>query len=468
MPAIDPRNAREALAYFSSWLGFRRDYLRVPGIQAAALLGDEIVLDVAYGIADIDTGEPLRTDHLFRVASHSKTFTATAIFQLLERGRLRLDDEVGAYVPSLGEAGSALATVTIRELLAHAGGVVRDGADGDHWQLRGPFPDGERLQAITLEQGASVTPANASFKYSNIGYSLLGQVIERASGQTYAAYVQEHILDVLGLAHTGPELPTDRSGDLTAGHSALAYAPERVTIEHIDTRAMASATGFFSTARDLVAYFAAHFLGDERVLSDRSKRAMQQRQWQTGTDPQGGAYALGLSLTPIGERTLIGHGGGYPGHITSSVADVHDRLAISVLTNAIDGPAQESVLAAVHLLDLAAKLPRPADGPDLARFAGRFADLWGVLDIAVLGGRLWMLTPTDANPAAEAVELTVVDDHTLRIVGGSGYGSAGEPVGYTFLDDGTVASLRAGSGVTRWPLDAFRLPGKVTTASTSR
>ena len=463
MTEIDLLSAREATDYFGSWLAFRREHLRVPGIQAAFLLGDTVIFEGAYGLADQESGVDLTGNHLFRIASHSKTFTATAILQLVEQGLLRLDDTVGAWLPYLVEASSPLAEITIRELLAHGGGVVRDGADGDHWQLLQPFPDAQGLEHISVQPDVAVTPPNETFKYSNIGYGLLGGVIERASGQTYAAYVQEHILDVLALKETGPELRRDRLPDFATGYSSLAYAPHRAPIEHVDTRAMAAATGFYSTARDLVTYFAGHFLGDERLLTDRSKRQMQQQQWQTNPNKdRDGAYGLGLSLTPLGERTLIGHGGGYPGHITSSLADPVDRFAVCVLTNAIDGPAQECVQAAVHLLDLALKSPRPDQDLDLVRFTGRFADLWGVVDVTVLGGRLWMMLPTDGNPAAEAIELVVVDEHTLRMQGGSGYGSAGEPVLFTFDADGRVSSMRGGSGVTRVPLSDFRLPSRVT------
>jgi CubicO group peptidase (beta-lactamase class C family) len=454
-PRIDRSVALQAIDYFGSWLAFRQQYLRIPGVQAAFLLGDEVLFSAAYGLADVEADRRLTTSHLFRIASHSKTFTATAVLQLAEQGRLRLDDPAGSRLPWLAEAGSPLATVTLRELLAHAGGLVRDGRDGDHWQSYHPFPDAEQLQAIALEAGAAVLSPNERFKYSNIGYSLLGAVIEQASGEPYNAYVRGHVVDALGLQNTGPELDPARLSEYATGYSALAYAESRVPIEHVDTRAMASATGFYSTAEDVVRYFAGHFTGDGRLLSDASKRQMRQRLWDVGIDDH--CYGLGLALTTIGDRTLIGHGGGYPGHITSTLADPEDRFAVSVLTNAIDGPAEECVLAAVRLLDVALKVP-PTD-QDLRRFTGRFASLWGVADIAQLGGRLYLIKPTAADPTDRIVELDVVDDVTLRFAGGTGFGSYGEPLACTFDDQGRVSTLRADSGMTFVPLERLRLPG---------
>src|SRR4051794_30926402 len=101
MTDIDRTTAGEAMTYFGSWLEFRQRFLRVPGIQAAALLGDQVIFEGSYGLADIEAGTSLTGDHLFRIASHSKTFTGVALMQLAERGALRLDDTAVTWVPYL-------------------------------------------------------------------------------------------------------------------------------------------------------------------------------------------------------------------------------------------------------------------------------------------------------------------------------------------------------------------------------
>jgi CubicO group peptidase (beta-lactamase class C family) len=459
--ALDDGAVREAMTYYDSWLAFRRNYLRVPGVQAAVFAGDRVVLDSAYGQADVERGIEMTTRHLFRIASHSKTFTATAVLRLVESGVLRLDDTVGAWVPYLEDAGSPLARITIRELLNHTGGVFRDGPDGDFWQLYRGFPDGDTLRETLLTDEASVLPRNDRFKYSNMGYTLLGLVIEAGTGRGYAEQLRTDVLDRLGLRDTGPELDPARVGEYAVGYSALAYAEKRVPIDHVDTRAMAAATGFFATASDLVTYFSAHFLGSDLLLTDDSKRLMQHGSWSVDSGED--RYGLGLSVTTIGERTLIGHGGGFPGHITSSVADTTGRLAISVLTNAIDGPARELAHAGVRLVDLAhttKAVTRPRD--DLGRFTGRFASLWGVVDVALLGRRLFLISPTAEDPAEDVAELEVVDDRTVKVASGPGYGSFGEPFRYRFGPDGSVESIRGESATTLTPLRTFVLPATVT------
>lgn len=456
MSELDRRHITDAAAYFDRWLEFRRTAERVPGVQAAVLFGDEVVLSAAHGVADVTTGQPLTEHHLFRIASHSKTFTATAVMQLVERGTLRLDDSVGDRIVEL--ATSPIAAVTLRELLSHAGGVVRDGWDGDFWQLDRAFPDRAELLRIAADDSA-VLERNERFKYSNIGYSLLGLIIEQVSGTPFRDYVTEHVIGPLGLTDTGPDLDEARQGDYAAGHTSLAYADERIPIDHIDTGAMSAATGLYSTAADLVRYAAAHFEGDDRLIGADAKRQMQHGEWKIdGTESE---YGLGFEILTIGGRRVLGHGGGYPGHITRTYFDPQDRLAVCVLTNAIDGPALGMATAAIKLVDLARRSePDPAtvrsDAIDLDTFCGRFASLWSVYDIAVLGGRLYQLSPSLADPTLAPTRLDVVDADTLCIADTIGYGSRGEVMTFDRHIDGSIRSVRGGSGSLAHTIDRFR------------
>lgn len=459
MPTPPVRNTpavADALAYYESWLGFRQHYLRVPGVQAAVYVDDGVALSAAHGRADVEAGAPLTPQHLFRIASHSKTFTATATFRLAERGLLRLDDTAGSWLDELAAAESPLAAATVRELLTHTAGVARDGADGDFWQLWRPFPDRAALRQIARSPGTAVIGRNERFKYSNIAFGLLGLILEQASGLEYGDLLRRDVLDPLGLSDTGAELDPARAAEYAVGYSSLGYADHRVPIEHVDTGALAAATGFYSTASDLVTYFAGHFHGDDRLLSDDSKRQLQHPMWRVGdSDKQ---YAHGLAVASVGDRAMIGHGGGYPGHITSSVADPVARLAVSVLTNAIDGPAEPLAHAGVRLIDLALAHENDTARADLERFTGRFASLWGVCDVVRLGDRLYLVRPEQADPVEDVIHLDVVDDTTLRIAETSGYSSYGEPISYDFADDGAVRSVRGPSATTLTPIEIFELP----------
>jgi CubicO group peptidase (beta-lactamase class C family) len=112
---VEQQTVRDVASYWASLLAFSRRYLRVPGIQAAVYRDSEIVLSGAYGCADVEAGAALTEEHLFRIASQSKTDTAIAILQLAERGKLRLDDAASAHVPEL--AGSPAGEAIVRDLL---------------------------------------------------------------------------------------------------------------------------------------------------------------------------------------------------------------------------------------------------------------------------------------------------------------------------------------------------------------
>lgn len=449
----------EVLAYYDSWLAFNQRYQRVPGVQVAVYAEDAIAFSAAYGLADVENGVPLTEQHLFRIASHSKTFTGTAVFQLVEQGRLRLDDKAEQHVTEI--VGTPLGGRTVRELLAHAGGITRDSLDADWWQLAKSFPDRDQLLEVLRLESSAVIPENERFKYSNIAYGLLGLVIEAASGTPYNSYVQTAIVDKLGLAGLGPELDPVRLTEYAAGYSALAYADARVPIEHVNTGALASATGFFGNARDLVTYFSAHLPGDDRLLTDKSKREMQHPIWTTTADGKG-RYGLGMSIAKVGDRDTFGHGGGYPGHITRTFVDPERRLAVSVLTNAIDGPAGQLAEALLKLIDLAESKER-GDATGLDRFTGRFANLWGVTDIVQLGGRLYATDPSGPNPADDPQPLEA-DGDTLRVIGGHD-GAYGESYRFTFDADGAAQTINGAHGLSLFPIDQFTLPKRVTVST---
>ncbi|MGI8486383.1 MAG: serine hydrolase domain-containing protein [Thermomicrobiales bacterium] len=457
---LEDRNViATALAYVPSFLEYQQSYMPFVGAQVAVRQDGDLIFNHAVGYADLKDKTALTVDHLFRIASHSKTFTGVACLQLVEQGKLRLDDEARDHVPEFADA--AMGIVTVRELLAHGSGMTRDGDECGFWSLERAFPDREELLETIVQYGKVLEP-NEHFKYSNIGYSLLGLIVEGAAGVSYRDYVITNIVDKLGLKDTGPDLNFDRIDEYTKGYSSRAHGPDRIEIEHIDTFAESSATGFYSNAAELTDYFQTFLDGDDRLLTDTSKRRMRQVQW---TITEESSYGLGLDITKIKDRTYYGHGGGYPGHITISKVDLDRTLSVSVLTNSNDGPASVLVTAILNLIELALKdkaKTEPQDAEKLRRFEGRFANLWGITDVVNLGGRLYSLSPALQDPTSQAVELEVVSDTELKVVGDEGFGGYGEVMRYTFAKDGSIERIRGGSGMTLVPLEAFKLPKKVT------
>ena len=163
--------------------------------------------------------------HRFRVASHSKSFTATAILRLKEEARLRLDDPVGSHVEGLHPS---VARVTLGQLLSHGAGVVRDGTDAGQWIDERPFAvEAELRSALTAPL---VIPPDSRMKYSNHGFGLLGLVIEAVTGESYSAWITRNIIRPSGLKETTPDTPFARGTPVARGHSGELPLGERVVI----------------------------------------------------------------------------------------------------------------------------------------------------------------------------------------------------------------------------------------------
>lgn len=452
---ISPDLVRDAAAWAGPWLGRRQRTLRIPGLQFAIAHRGEIIASGAHGMANLAEGEPLTEEHAFHIASHSKTFTATAILQLAETDppELRLDDRLGLYLPASRAGLAGLADRTILDLLHHGSGINRDGIDGDYWRLQRPFPSTTELLDL-LERSDTPYPANDRFHYSNLAYSLLGWVIEQVVGCSYAEHVQRAIIDPLGLRATAPDYSTPGGeARFATGYSGAEDGRERIPIDHAAANAMAAATGFTSTARDLCRYFSAHCLGDNRLISDAAKRRMQHAWWS----PRGHEhYGLGLQLLDIGERRLVGHSGGYPGHITRTWCDPRDQLVVAVLCNASDAAATPLCNGIFRLVDhLTRPDGHPADhagGAELERFTGYYTNLLDAYDIAAFGRRLLAIPINEDDPTEVLGELVIEDADTARLARGhDGYVSEGELFRFSRDEAGRVTSVRGFSGMTAYP-----------------
>lgn len=431
--------------YLPAWLQRQLDRSRTPGAQVALRLDGTLAFSGAFGLADTHTGERLTTSHIFRVASHSKWFTTSMTMRLVAEGLLRLDDRLGARVAAY--ADTPLANVTLRELLSHRAGVIRDGVRSDFWQLEGEFPDAAALLGLVRRHGRVLEPEEF-FKYTNVGFSLVGQILESAAHASYHELMIDEICRPLGLTRTMPEYDPAWADEFASGHGrAQAPSSAREVLRPIQTGAMAPATGFCSTAEDLTAFGGVHFLGgDDDVIGDVSRRRMQHPLSDIQRPDGTGHYGLGTQIADVGGRRVIGHSGGFPGYITRTWVDPGERMALSVLTNAIDGPADPLASGILKLVELATSPRRPwqaaSDAATLDAYTGRFESLWGVVDVVRLGDRLVAIDPDVADPAGGLEELTVRGPDELDVERRDSYRSAGEPLVFERGTDGHADTVR--------------------------
>lgn len=392
---------KQIIGVIDKWIDYQTYIREVPGVAVGISVGEETVFAKGYGFADLTEGRPVTPDTRFRVASHSKTFTATAVMQLVADDVLRLDDRVVDHLPWFrAEGDDNLEHITVRQLLSHSSGLIRDGDTG-HWS-HDRFPDLPEI-VRQVADGPSVYPANQHLKYSNFAYTLAGQVIEAVTGTSYEEHVTGAILDQLGLDSTTPDLPDDMSGHAT-GYSKRFPGNPRTPLDHVAAKVMNAATGFSSTVNDLLRWYQAHLIGNGRLLNDWDKREMQRLQYEDRTY----RWGVGFEHSKIGDLSFVGHGGGYPGFITFSSLNQKHELAIVVLTNAIDGPAGIFFEGIVKLI--AKALSDEFDGDldeSFDRFGGLYADRWRVEVVDRAGGTLISLNADSVDPTLtlEAHEL---------------------------------------------------------------
>ena len=425
-----------ALDYIPQWLDYQMRESQQPGCVIAIVHQGTAVFERAFGQADIVTGVALTPRHRFRVASHSKTFSAAGVLKLREEGKLSLDDRVGRYVEGLHPA---VAEATIAQLLSHSAGNVRDGTDSGQWQDTRPFLDEAELRADLA--AAPAIDANTRFKYSNHGFGLIGLVIEAVTGATYRDWIRHAIIEPAGLGETEPDMPLRAGAPAARGHSSKMPLGRRVVIPGDNpTNALAAATGFVSTARDLARFFA-QLDPDaaDSVLSAASRREMIRPQWRYPHTDVERYYGLGVTSGKTAEWAWFGHNGGFQGFISRTAALPGRALAASLVTNAVDGPAAVWLDGLIQILATFAKGGAPTD--KVRDWTGRWWTLWGAADLVPIGDKVVLAAPSLGNPFAEASEIAVSDVDNGRFTEAAGTARHGERVRRVRRPDGQVGEV---------------------------
>ncbi len=425
-----------ALDYVPDWLDLQMRQSRLPGCIVAIADRDRIVAEHAFGHADIGRGEKLTPRHRFRIASHSKSFTAAGIMKLHESGKLHLDDPVGTFVQRLHPRAAA---ATIAQVLSHTAGLTRDGVDGGFYDESRPWPTAAEMMA-ELAKPPPLEP-NTRFKYSNYGYALLGVVIETLTGEPYRKWIKREIVDAAGLRETLPDMPLPRGVPFARGHTPSLLLGERLVIpgDYVEGAA-APAGGFVSTAADLARWFA-QLAPDAKtsVLSVASRREMTRRHWRNPHSIAEQYYGYGIMSGTLGGWDWLGHGGGLQGYISRTCVVPARGLTVCVLTNSTDGWAGFWVDGILNILRTFAM--RGATSRRVRDWRGRWWSSWGALDLVPMGDRVLTGNPYLGNPFMDASEIEITGRDRGRIVLANGYNGHGEPVRRERSKSGAVAEL---------------------------
>jgi CubicO group peptidase (beta-lactamase class C family) len=431
--------AQPAIDYIKSFIEFQLRASRRPGCIVAVAHRGKIVTEFAFGHANIVTGEKLTPRHRFRIASHSKSFTAAGIMKLRESRKLRLDDPVGQYV---GDLHPRVAETTIAQLLSHSAGLTRDGADAGQFTDSSPYLNAKELMAeLKLPP---VIPPSTRFKYSNHGFGLLGLVIEAITGEPYGVWIAREIVKAAGLSETEPNTPIARGIPFARGHTPWLPVGRRLVIPGDNpTNAITPAAGFVSTAADVVRFFAQLAPGAKRsVLGVASRREMIRKQWRNPDASLEGYYGLGIMSGSASGWDWFGHSGGFQGYISRTCVIPACELTITILTNSSDGWAAFWLDGAMQILRTFAT--RGAPKRRVRDWSGRWWSSWGAFDLVPCGNLVMVGNPQMSNPFMDATEIEVTGRDNGRISLAAGYGSHGQPVRRTRNKAGGVTEIWLG------------------------
>ena len=294
-----------------------------PGMSVAIVAGDRLVWEGASGLADVENGVAARADSVYRIASISKPIAATAVMQLVERGRVSLDDPIRKYVPFFPDKGGL--PLTVRHVMTHTSGIRHyKPGEMENMTRYATVADAARI----FEDDPLLFTPGTKYSYSTYAYNLLAGVIETASGLSFEAYLKEHVLEPAGMTATRLE----RAEEIVA-HRSRQYVKAGSGVQnahYADLSVKWAGGGVISTATDLARFHIA--LDEGRLLKAESLKQMYTpAQLADGTKS---SYGLGWMISTDAQgRTWVVHSGGATGGTTLLLRNPGAKLAVAVLCN---------------------------------------------------------------------------------------------------------------------------------------
>ena len=433
---------------------------RLPGMALGIIRDQELAWFGGFGAADLDSGKKPTENTIARIASVTKTFTTIAIMQLRDARQLELEDSLVQHIPEFASARPIrgdVEGVTLRRLLTHRSGLVTESPTHGWNDL--DFPSREEMLAKLPETGI-VIPQDSAFKYSNLAFGLLGEVVYRVTGIPYIEYVHANIIEPLGLTSTVFDLTDKLRPHFFVGYNSTPYQdrPESAPYAHLN--GLSSAGQLHSTVSDLAKWVSFQFQtdgGDRRgaqVLKGQTLVEIQQPQY---VEPDWSAgQCLGWRATRIGDHIYHNHGGGIHGFGTQVWFNVPSKIGVVVFINM--WPPHGGLEIAEELLEMVlnadeAVQPVPAHPPleptpeVLQRFIGYYRAEPGIdVNLEVRDGRLRLAGHGGSAYSLHApaiLEPTDKEEEWL-VLGGR---AAGEIAIFKFADDDRVISYELGAFV---------------------
>ncbi len=345
-----------------------RDYVargEAPSVAVALVRGADTVLFTAHGSADLEHDVAATTASVYRIGSVTKQFTAVAVMQLMEQGKLTLDDSIATHIDSLPAAWRG---VTVRQLLNHTSGIPSYTDLGSEWQSRwGESMRPAQLLELTADRPMDFAPGS-DWKYDNTGYVLLGMLVEKLAGRSWGSDLTARLTKPLGMTDTRNCLGVAVVPHRVRGYEKLGNG--WINTPYLSMTQPYAAGAMCSSIGDMVRWNRALHTG--QLLSAESY-AMMITPTGAATESQ---YGFALVVDSVAGHAMITHGGGINGFLTANAWIPGAQLSVTVLTNAGSGdPAtllRNLVLAALGAPLSVAELAMPLDQESRSLYIGEY------------------------------------------------------------------------------------------------
>ena len=416
----------EAFQLVEVWLEAQKDFDQLPGLTAIVVEDQEVLWSGAFGMANKEKSLDSNKNTICSICSISKLFTSVAIMKLYDEGKIRLDDKVSDHLTNydLKQKYPESGPITIRSLLTHSSGLPRE-AGYPYWTGPDfPFPTKEEIDSKLKDQ-ETLYPASTYFQYSNLGLTLLGEIVAEISGMPYEDYVEQNILIPLGLSNTRSNMPENLYGEeLAIGYSAINREGNRNKVKLFQANGIAPAAGFSSTVEDLGKFASWQFrLRDSslvEILKPSTLKNMQRVHW---TNPDWSTtWGLGFAVYKGSDgNTWVGHGGSCPGYRSTLQINLKTKRAFSVMINASGTNPNKYMKGINAIMNKMGTTKKDLDNEaseKLKEYVGYYnsSPWWGETYISTFNGKLVSLGLPSKEPTESMTYYKHVDGDIFRRV----------------------------------------------------
>jgi CubicO group peptidase (beta-lactamase class C family) len=339
MPPDFSSQVTHALSLLDAQIQIALREQNLPGLSAVVIADQHILWSKGYGYADVHRRIPATPQTIYRLGSITKLFTATMLMQLRDAGKLHLDDPIERYLPEfkIRSRFQDARPTTFRQLVAHISGLPQDAPVEHGYSHTHPFPPLEQLLS-SLQYFEMCLPAMTEYRYSNIGYAILGYALERVAQMPYTEYVVTQILQPLGMFDSGFTLTPAQQTKLATGYEPV---PADTDFPIAEPNIYASPAGMLcSSTQDMGRFIALQFreepAGGNQILGGSTLREMHLPVFMTTGWHD--TVMIGWHSRQVAEQPVSQHSGGTPG-FTTTVAVVRSlKLGMAIFTNTYQRP----------------------------------------------------------------------------------------------------------------------------------